>query len=154
VMSDHWARGGAGAEDLAREVVNVVEADEADFKMLYADDVPLWDKICITAKEIYGADDAIPEKKLVMTKLKRFTDAGYAECPVCIAKTQYSFSTDPTKKGCPTGFNLPIRDVRLSAGAGFVVALAGEIMTMPGLPRVPAAEAIDLDEHGNVVGLF
>jgi formate--tetrahydrofolate ligase len=149
----HWAEGGRGAEALAAEVIRLGEAGAARFRPLYPDAMPLADKIAAIATGIYRADgvDIAPAAR---KKLDEFTAEGHGGLPVCMAKTQYSFSTDPDAKGAPTGFTLPVRDVRLSAGAGFVVALCGEIMTMPGLPRVPAAEAIGLDADGRIVGLF
>jgi formate--tetrahydrofolate ligase len=153
VRSDHWARGGEGALDLARAVIEAVESETAEFQPLYADDVPLLQKVETIAREIYGADGIDVDVKLK----KRFAALerkGYGDLPVCMAKTQYSFSTDPSAKGRPTGFTVPVRDVALRAGAGFVLVLTGNIMTMPGLPRVPSAEAIDVDEDGRIVGLF
>jgi formate--tetrahydrofolate ligase len=149
----HWAEGGAGAEDLARAVIALVEGATSRFQPLYPDAMPLADKIRTIAQEIYRADD-VAIAPSALTRLKEFEAQGYGHLPICMAKTQYSFSTDPDAKGAPTGFTLPVRDVRLSAGAGFVVALCGEIMTMPGLPRVPAANQIGLDEKGEIVGLF
>lgn len=149
----HWAEGGAGAEDLARAVIGLVEGATSRFQPLYPDAMPLADKIRTIAQEIYRADD-VAIAPSALARLKEFEAQGYGHLPICMAKTQYSFSTDPDAKGAPTGFTLPVRDVRLSAGAGFVVALCGEIMTMPGLPRVPAANQIGLDEKGEIVGLF
>lgn len=149
----HWAEGGAGAEDLARAVIKLVEGGSATFEPLYPDAMPLADKIRTVAQQIYRADD-VAIAPAALTRLKEFEAQGYGHLPICMAKTQYSFSTDPDAKGAPTGFTLPVRDVRLSAGAGFVVALCGEIMTMPGLPRTPAANQIGLDENGEIVGLF
>ncbi len=152
-LCTHWADGAAGAEDLARAVQAAIAAKRARFKPLYADDLPLADKLRTVAREIYrAADVALPAP--VLRKLASYEKAGFANVPVCIAKTQYSFSADPTLLGAPEGHVLPVRDVRLSAGAGFVVAVAGDIMTMPGLPRVPAAEAISLDDDGEITGLF
>ncbi len=149
----HWAEGGSGAEALARDVLRMVNSGEAKFKPLYPDEMPLADKIRTVAKEIYRADDVViaPE---ALKKLKQFTDDGHGHVPVCMAKTQYSFSADPDLRGAPTGFTLPVRDVRLSAGAGFVVGLCGTIMTMPGLPREPAANRIYVDANGQIEGLF
>jgi len=152
VESDHWARGGEGAEELAKEVAEVADSGEADFKPIYSDGLSLADKIRTVAKEIYRADD-IDLDPAAARKLRQFEKAGFGDVPVCMAKTQYSFSTDPKLLGAPRGFNVPVRDVRLSAGAGFVVALTGEIMTMPGLPREPAAKRIGLAEDGRIVGL-
>ena len=153
VLSRHWADGGAGAEDLARKVVALVEGGSAAFAPLYPDDMGLWDKIQTVAKRIYHAGE-VTAPKSVLDQLKAWEEAGYRDLPVCMAKTQYSFSTDPTLRGAPEGHSVPVREVRLSAGAGFIVAICGEIMTMPGLPRHPAAETIRLDADGNVEGLF
>lgn len=153
VMADHWATGGEGAADVARAVVKVCDEGKADLKLLYPDEMPLFDKIRTIAKEIYRADDAAADKS-VKDQLASFEQMGYGKLPVCIAKTQYSFSTNADLKGAPTGHTINVREVRLSAGAEFVVAICGEIMTMPGLPRVPSAEAIDLNADGQIVGLF
>ena len=153
VESDHWATGGAGAEDMARTVVETIANSQSRFKPLYADDVPLWDKVRTVAREVYGADDIIADKK-VRTQFKDLQDGGFGDFPVCIAKTQYSFSTDPNLKGAPSGHVVPVREVRVSAGAEFLVVVCGDIMTMPGLPRTPAANSINVDESGNIVGLF
>jgi formate--tetrahydrofolate ligase len=153
ISCTHWAHGGAGAEALARAVMARIEAGQARFKPLYPLTLPLADKIRTIARQIYGASDiAIPES--VARRLQGFEDAGFGGVPVCIAKTQYSFTSDPTVMGAPTGHILPVREVRLSAGAGFVVAICGDIMTMPGLPRVPAAESILLRADGEIEGLF
>jgi formate--tetrahydrofolate ligase len=149
----HWAEGSAGAEDLARTVVKTVESTKSDFTLLYPDSCDLWQKVEIVAREIYGAVDVLADKKL-RDKFKDFQAKGYGHLPVCIAKTQYSLSTDPGLRGRPRTFDLPLRDIRLSAGAGFLVVLTGDIMTMPGLPKVPAAETIDVNEIGETVGLF
>ncbi|MCP4513552.1 MAG: formate--tetrahydrofolate ligase, partial [Fuerstiella sp.] len=148
----HWANGGAGATDLAEKVVELADSGAAQFRTLYKDDLPLWDKIKRVATTIYGADDIIADKK-VRDEITKFQDAGYGHYPVCMAKTQYSFSTDPNLRGAPTGHSLPVREVRLSAGAGFIVVICGEIMTMPGLPRVPSAEQIMLNDDGVIEGL-
>ena len=153
LMADHWAMGGEGAADVARAVVKVIDAGKADLKLLYGDDMPLFDKVRTIAREIYRADDATADKP-VKDQLKAWEEMGFGKLPVCIAKTQYSFSTNPDAKGAPTGFSIPVREVRLSAGAEFVVAICGEIMTMPGLPKVPSADSIDVDEQGRIVGLF
>lgn len=129
------------------------DAQETEFQFLYPDTMPLAEKIETICREIYGADGVDFEKK-AGKKLDQFEEMGFGRLPVCIAKTQYSFSSDPTLRGCPKGFRIPIRDVKISAGAGFIVALAGEIMTMPGLSKSPAAERIDVDEYGQIVGLF
>jgi formate--tetrahydrofolate ligase len=152
VVASHWANGSAGTEELAKEVVELVESGEANFKPLYEDSVPLWDKIKTIATKLYGASDIIADDKV----RKQIADyqADYGKFPICMAKTQYSFSTDPNLKGAPSGHVVPIREVRLSAGAGFLVAICGEIMTMPGLPRVPAANSIKLNSSGQIEGLF
>ncbi len=153
VRCDHWARGGAGAESLARAVVIEVDAASANFKPLYDDSLGLLEKIEKIAREIYGADGVDADLK-VREKLRRFEQEGFGALPVCMAKTQYSFTTDPTQRGVPRGFTIPVRDVELRVGAGFVLVLTGEIMTMPGLPKVPAAESIDVDAQGRIEGLF
>ena len=152
ILCSHWSNGGAGTEDLARHVVDIVDGGAATFKPLYADDMPLWDKIRTVATSLYGADDIVADKKIrdQIAELQK----SYGDFPVCMAKTQYSFSTDPNLKGAPSGHVVPIREVRLSAGAGFIIAICGEIMTMPGLPRVPAANAIHLNAAGQIEGLF
>jgi len=153
VICKHWADGGAGAEELAKIVSAKADAGAPDFKPLYPDAMPLADKITTVATEIYrAANVAIPAS--VRAQLKQWEEMGYGNFPVCMAKTQYSFSTDPTKLGAPEGHEVAIREVRLSAGAGFVVAICGDIMTMPGLPKVPSAENIYLDENGQIEGLF
>ncbi|MEM9209982.1 MAG: formate--tetrahydrofolate ligase, partial [Pseudomonadota bacterium] len=134
-------------------VVEIADADMANFAPLYGDDMPLFEKIDTIAKRIYRADEVIADKK-IRDQLREWEAAGYGDLPVCMAKTQYSFSTDPNLRGAPTGHTLPIREVRLSAGAGFIVVICGEIMTMPGLPRVPSAEAIMLNDAGQIEGLF
>jgi len=153
VAASHHAHGGAGAEDLARTVVSVAENTQSVFKPLYPDDMNLWDKVRTVAQEIYGADDIIGDK-LLRGKFRRLEEQGYGHLPVCIAKTQYSLSTDPGLKGRPRGFDVPVRDVKVSAGAGFVVVSTGDIMTMPGLPKTPSAESIDIDDQGQITGLF
>jgi formate--tetrahydrofolate ligase len=145
--------GGEGAADVARAVVKVTDENKGKFKVLYPDDMPLFEKIRTIAKEIYRADDATADKS-VKDQLKTWEEMGFGKLPVCVAKTQYSFSTNPDLKGAPTGFSIPVREVRLSAGAEFVVAICGEILTMPGLPRVPAADTIDVGADGKIVGLF
>jgi formate--tetrahydrofolate ligase len=151
-VSTHWADGGAGALDLAREVVALAQTGAGRFKLLYPDDMKLIDKIRTVCREIYGAADIAPNAG-ALKQLAALEAAGYGALPVCMAKTQYSFSTDPTLLGAPDGHIVPVREVRLAAGAGFVVVLCGEIQTMPGLPRRPAAELIDVDAAGNIVGL-
>jgi len=153
VVCRHWADGGAGAEDLANGVVALIEDGRADFEPLYPDNLPLLQKIETIARDIYRADGVAAEKA-VLDQLRAWEDAGFGHLPVCMAKTQYSFTTDPERRGAPTGHTLPIRDVRLAAGAGFIVVICGQIMTMPGLPRSPAAQSIGLDDAGQVVGLF
>lgn len=153
VLCKHWALGSEGTRDLANKVVEMVEGGSADFKPLYSDDLSLFDKMEAVAKGIYRADGVVADAK-ILAQLKAWEDQGYGKLPVCMAKTQYSFTTDPTMRGAPTGFTLPVREVRLSAGAGFVVAVCGEIMTMPGLPSVPAAESIMLNDEGQIEGLF
>ncbi len=153
IRSSHWAEGGRGAEELAREVARLADAGMSQFSPLYCSGMPLWEKARTIATEIYGADDIIADKK-VRDRFRQFQDMGYGDLPVCMAKTQYSFSTDPKLRGAPSGHVVPIREVRLAAGARFVVAVCGEIMTMPGLPRHPAAENIRLDDGGRVQGLF
>ena len=153
IEANHWADGGKGAIELAEAVVDLVENHENDFHYLHEDDMPLWDKVKTVAQKIYGADDIEGDQKL-RDSFTALETAGYGNLPICMAKTQYSFSTDPALKGRPTGFNIPLREVRLSAGAGFIVVLAGDVMTMPGLPKKPAAEVIDINEDGQIVGLF
>ena len=149
----HWADGGAGAEALARHIVELADGGKAAFKPLYADDLPLRDKVRTIATEIYRAADIACDAS-VETAFKDLEAGGFGKLPICMAKTQYSFSTDPNKRGAPTGHTVPVRELRLSAGAEFVVAITGEIMTMPGLPRVPAAESIRINSQGQVEGLF
>jgi formate--tetrahydrofolate ligase len=152
-MADHWAEGGAGAVDVAHAVVKACDSGKSKLKLLYPDDMPLYEKIRTIAKEIYRAKD-ISADKSVRDQLAAFEQLGYGKFPVCIAKTQYSFSTNPDNKGAPVDHTINVREVRLSAGAEFVVAICGEIMTMPGLPRVPAADAIDVGPDGKIAGLF
>jgi formate--tetrahydrofolate ligase len=149
----HWADGGAGAEALAHSVVELAESGAAEFKPLYDDALSLWDKTRTIAREIYRASDIMADTS-VRADFKRYQDAGFGKFPICVAKTQYSFSTDPDLKGAPSDHEVPVREVRLAAGAEFIVAICGEIMTMPGLPKVPAANSIRLDEKGEVQGLF
>jgi formate--tetrahydrofolate ligase len=153
IKADHWKSGSAGAEELARAVVDVVDNTKTDFTLLYPDTCTLWQKVGIICREIYGATDVLADKKL-REKFHQLQESGFGHLPICMAKTQYSLSTDPGLVGRPKNFDVPLRDVMVSAGAGFVVVLTGEIMTMPGLPRVPAAEQIDIDGDGRVVGLF
>ena len=153
----HWAEGSAGTEALARHVAELCEAPRArdgrGFRFLYPDEMPLWEKMRTIATELYGASDIIADKK-VRAQFREFEAAGYGHFPICVAKTQYSFSTDPELRGAPTGHVVPIRELRLSGGAEFLVVICGEIMTMPGLPRQPAAERIHIDEEGRIEGLF
>ena len=153
IVSRHWAEGSKGAEALARRVAEIADAGTADFAPLYPDDMPLMAKIETIAKRIYRADEVLADAR-IRDQLRLWEAQGYGHLPVCMAKTQYSFTTDPTRRGAPVGHSVPVREVRLSAGAGFVVVVCGEIMTMPGLPRVPSAETIRLDAEGRVEGLF
>jgi formate--tetrahydrofolate ligase len=153
IVCEHWGKGSEGTAELAEHVVGLIDGGSANFKPLYEDGTGLFDKIDTICREIYGAAKATADKK-VMDQLAQWEKDGYGDLPVCMAKTQYSFSTDPTLRGAPDGHIVPVREVRLSAGAGFIVAICGEIMTMPGLPRVPSAEAIKLDDAGNIQGLF
>lgn len=152
ITCKHWVNGGEGTVDLAEKVVELAE-QENNFKYIYEDDLPLIEKVRKIAKEIYRADDVIADKK-ILDQLAQFEEAGYAKFPICIAKTQYSFSTDPNNKGAPINHSIPIREVRLSSGAEFIVVICGEIMTMPGLPSVPAADSIRLNDQGEIEGLF
>jgi formate--tetrahydrofolate ligase len=155
IVCSHWADGSAGTEALAEQVVAMLDGARAGegFRCLYPDEMPLWDKVRTIATEIYGAADIAADKR-VRDQFREFQDGGFGHFPICVAKTQYSFSTDPNLKGAPSGHVLPLREVRLSGGAEFLVVICGEIMTMPGLPRVPAAHSIRLDEHGLIQGLF
>ena len=148
----HWAKGGKGATDLAKKVVKVCK-NKNKFNFLYKDNLKLFDKIELIAKEIYNASK-ITASEEVLEQLKIFENNGYGHLPVCIAKTQFSFSTDPKLKGAPSNHEIPIREVKLSSGAEFIVAVCGSIMTMPGLPRVPAADNIRLNKNGKIEGLF
>ncbi|MDC1006897.1 formate--tetrahydrofolate ligase [Candidatus Pelagibacter sp.] len=152
-LCTHWANGGEGAKELASHVAELCEKNEDKFKFLYESKTPLFKKIETIAKEIYRADEVIADTK-IRDQLKSFEDAGYGDFPICIAKTQYSFSTDPSLKGAPTGHSLPIREIKLSSGAEFIVVICGAVMTMPGLPRVPAADSIKLNKDGEIEGLF
>ena len=153
ILSRHWELGSEGSEALARRVAEIADSGTSQFAPLYRDDLTLFEKIERIAKGIYRADEVLADQK-IRDQLKLWEDQGYGDLPVCMAKTQYSFSTDPTLRGAPTGHSVPVREVRLSAGAGFVVVVCGEIMTMPGLPRVPAAENIHLNAEGQIEGLF
>ena len=152
-MADHWAAGGAGAADVARAVVKLCESGKSNFKPLYPDEMPLWDKMKTIAQQIYGAVDIAAEKS-VRDQIAGLQKDGMGHFPICVAKTQYSFSTDPNAKGAPSGHTITIREVRVSAGAEFLVFICGEIMTMPGLPKVPAANSIEVNAAGKIVGLF
>ena len=152
-LCTHWANGGEGTKELASHVAELCEKKEDKFKFLYESKTPLFKKIETIAKEIYRADEVIADTK-IRDQLKSFEDAGYGDFPICIAKTQYSFSTDPSLKGAPTGHSLPIREIKLSSGAEFIVVICGAVMTMPGLPRVPAADSIKLNKDGEIEGLF
>ena len=152
-ISSHWEKGGEGAAALAEEVIKIVDSNAAKFKTLYDNKMSLWDKTQYIAQNIYGASEIIADKK-VRNQFKKFEDDGFGDYPICMAKTQYSFSTDPLLMGAPSGHDVPIKEVRLSAGAEFIVVVCGDIMTMPGLPRIPAAENIDVDDQGLIQGLF
>ncbi len=153
ILCQHWEKGSEGAIELATRVAEIADADMANFAPLYGDELSLFEKIETVAKRIYRADEVLADGK-IRNQLKEWEEAGYGHLPVCMAKTQYSFTTDPNRRGAPTGHSVPVREVRLSAGAGFVVVICGEIMTMPGLPRVPASEQIMLNESGDIEGLF
>jgi formate--tetrahydrofolate ligase len=153
ILARHWAEGGAGAQDLAQAVLDLTAGPKPEPNYSYPAELCLWDKVRTLARKIYGADDLKADAK-VRRRFQELEDQGHGQLPVCLAKTPYSFSTNPALHGRPTHFDLTIRDLTLSAGAGFVVVLAGDIMTMPGLPKVPAAEQIDIDGAGNIVGLF
>ncbi|QJC54814.1 Formate--tetrahydrofolate ligase [Polaromonas vacuolata] len=153
IVCRHWAEGGKGAEDLARTVADLIEKVPANFQFVYEESDSLWDKVTAIATKIYGASAVTADRK-IKEQIKKLQDDGYANYPVCVAKTQYSFSTDPELRGAPTNHELNIREVRLAAGAEFIVMVCGDVMTMPGLPAVPSAEKIDIDENGRVVGLF
>ncbi|MBK8739259.1 MAG: formate--tetrahydrofolate ligase [Betaproteobacteria bacterium] len=153
ILATHWADGGAGAADVARAVVEIIDRGQNNFRFVYEDSAPLWEKIRTIATNVYGAADISADSK-VRGQIKKLQDDGYGHYPVCVAKTQYSFSTDPSLRGAPSGHMVNIREVRLAAGAEFIVMVCGDIMTMPGLPKVPSSERIDLDENGKVVGLF
>jgi formate--tetrahydrofolate ligase len=153
VVCKHWAEGGKGAEDLARTVVDLIDKVPSDFQFVYDDQLSLWDKVTAVATKLYGATEVTADTK-IRNQIKKLQDGGYGHYPVCIAKTQYSFSTDAQLRGAPSHHEINIREVRLAAGAEFVVMICGDMMTMPGLPKVPSANKIDLDEKGMVVGLF
>ena len=153
ILCKHWADGSSGSSDLAKKVVQIAESGSAQFRTLYDDSVSLWEKTNTIAKSIYGAEEIIADKA-VREQFKQLQDSGYGKFPICMAKTQYSFSTDPNLKGAPTGHVVPIKEIRLSAGAEFLVVVAGEIMTMPGLPKIPAANSIQLNKENQIEGLF
>nr|WP_281016791.1 MULTISPECIES: formate--tetrahydrofolate ligase [unclassified Minwuia] len=153
IVCRHWANGSAGILDLAHRVVEIADSGMSQFSPLYPDEMPLFEKIETIAKRIYRADEVLADKA-IRNQLRKWEADGYGHLPVCMAKTQYSFSTDPNLRGAPTGHSLPVREVRLSAGAGFIVVICGEVMTMPGLPKVPAAEQIMLNDAGDIEGLF
>ncbi len=153
VVSTHWANGSEGSADLASKVVALIDGSPSQYAPLYPSEMPLFEKIETIAKRIYRADEVLADAK-IRDQLKQWEAQGYGDLPVCMAKTQYSFTTDPNRRGAPTGHSLPIREVRLSAGAGFVVVVCGDIMTMPGLPRVPSAESIRINDSGLIEGLF
>jgi len=153
LLARHWAEGGKGAEDVARTVVKLIETTPTNFRFVYEDAQTLWDKVATIASKIYGASEVTADAK-VRAQLKKLQDDGYGHYPVCIAKTQYSFSTDPKLRGAPSGHAINIREVRLAAGAEFIVIVCGDIMTMPGLPKVPSANAIDVSDDGRISGLF
>jgi formate--tetrahydrofolate ligase len=153
ILCKHWAKGSAGIEELAHKVVELAESGQSQFSPLYPDEMPLFDKINTIVKRIYRGSEAIADKS-VRDQLHQWEQAGYGNLPVCMAKTQYSFSTDPNLRGAPVDHVVPVREVRLAAGAGFVVAICGEIMTMPGLPKAPSSEKIFLNEQGYIEGLF
>ena len=153
ILCKHWAKGSEGTKELATRVAEICDSNASQFSPLYPDEMPLFEKIETIAKRIYRADEVIADKK-IRDQLRKWQEDGFGNLPICMAKTQYSFSTDPELRGAPTGHSVPIREVRLAAGAGFIVAICGEIMTMPGLPRTPSAEVIMLGDDGEVVGLF
>ncbi len=153
ILATHWADGGKGAAEVARAVVDLIEKVPSDFKFVYEDTLPLWDKIRTIATKIYGAGEVTADAR-VRGQIKKLQEGGYGHYPVCVAKTQYSFSTDPQLRAAPSGHVINVREVRLAAGAEFVVMVCGDVMTMPGLPKVPSAEKIDLTDDGKVVGLF
>jgi formate--tetrahydrofolate ligase len=153
ILCRHWAEGSAGITELAARVAEIAERGKPQFDFLYPDEMSLFDKIETIAKRIYRADEVVADPG-IRAQLVAWEQEGYGELPICMAKTQYSFTTDPHARGAPTGFPIPIREVRLAAGAGFIVAICGEIMTMPGLPRFPAAETIGMSAEGEIHGLF
>jgi len=153
ILCRHWAEGSAGITALAERVAALADSGAAQFDVLYPDEMPLFHKIETIAKRVYRADEVLADTR-IRRQLHDWEEAGYGRLPICMAKTQYSFSTDPELRGAPENFGVPVREVRLAAGAGFVVAICGEIMTMPGLPRAPSAESIRMDAEGRIEGLF
>jgi formate--tetrahydrofolate ligase len=153
ILCSHWSAGSEGATDLAKEVVALTNDKTTQFRTLYENSMTLWDKTSLIAKSMYGAHEVIADKT-IREQFKNLQESGYGEFPICMAKTQYSFSTDPNLKGAPSGHAVPIKEVRLAAGAEFIVVVAGEIMTMPGLPKVPAANSIKLNSGSEIEGLF
>ena len=153
ILSTHWANGSEGTTELANKIVTLIDGSPSQYAPLYPSEMPLFEKIETIAKRIYRADEVIADAK-IRDQLKQWEAQGYGDLPVCMAKTQYSFTTDPNRRGAPTGHSLPVREVRLSAGAGFIVVICGDVMTMPGLPRVPSAETIKINENGLIDGLF
>jgi formate--tetrahydrofolate ligase len=153
IVSKHWEFGSQGSKELATRVAEIADADMANFAPIYPDDMPLLEKIETIAKRIYRADEVLVDKK-IRNQLTQWEQQGYGHLPICMAKTQYSFTSDPSRRGAPDNHSLPVREVRLAAGAGFVIVICGEIMTMPGLPSVPSAEAIHINDAGQIDGLF
>jgi formate--tetrahydrofolate ligase len=153
VLCTHWEKGSNGSTELASKVIEIADSSKNQFRPLYEDSISLWEKVNIIAKSIYGASEVVADK-LIRDQFKNFESLGYGNFPICMAKTQYSFSTDPNLKGAPTGHVVPIREIRLSAGAEFIVVVTGDVMTMPGLPRIPAANDIKLNSSEEILGLF
>ena len=153
IVCRHWAEGGKGAAELARTVVDIIDKVATDFQFVYEEKATLWEKMTAIAIKIYGASAVTADSK-IHAQIRKLQEDGYGHYPVCVAKTQYSFSTDPALKGAPTDHTINVREVRLCAGAEFIVMVCGDIMTMPGLPKIPSASKIDLDDDGKVVGLF
>lgn len=153
VICHHWAEGGKGAEDLARAVVQMVETTPANFKFVYEENETLWNKMNAVATKLYGAKEIMADSR-VRAQIRKLEDDGYGSYPICVAKTQYSFSTDPALRGAPSGHSVTLREVRLAAGAEFVVMVCGDVMTMPGLPRIPSSASMDVDSEGRIIGMF
>jgi formate--tetrahydrofolate ligase len=153
IICSHWSKGSEGSTELAKEVVSLIDNKSTQFRTLYENSMSLWDKTSLIAKSMYGAQEIIADKT-IREQFKSLQESGYGEFPICMAKTQYSFSSDPNLKGAPTGHSVPIKEVRLAAGAEFIVVVAGEIMTMPGLPKVPSANLIKLNTKNEITGLF